>query len=153
MSKQVDDAEPATRLGQPPMGESFDKLVQSDSPARRETSMPETFMPRQVLVVDEIRQLGQDNARLRQKIDQEISDRGRQIDNVKIEQARIVDDLKARLETREIEARHFSERLAKLENKESKNTTGFTMIKSSDSIPTQNLVAHQDEAPRNNENS
>ncbi|EWG45984.1 hypothetical protein FVEG_15901 [Fusarium verticillioides 7600] len=51
------------------------------------------------------------------------------------------------------ELRRLSERLAELENKESKNITKLTMITSSDSIPTQKGVTHQDETPRNKEKS
>ncbi|KAF5233167.1 hypothetical protein FANTH_12643 [Fusarium anthophilum] len=107
--------------------------VRQDSLSRPHLETPGEAMLGLGLAMDGIRQLRQDNAHLRQQLEDEILKRHRQINNLKTdqalavaafqeskaEQARLIDDLKARLETRETEARRFSERLAELEARQS----------------------------------
>ncbi|KAF5660241.1 hypothetical protein FCIRC_12204 [Fusarium circinatum] len=107
--------------------------VRQDSLATPHLETPDEATLGLGLAMDEIRQLRQDNAHLRQQLEDEILKRHQQINNLKTdqalalaafqefkaEQARVIDDLKARLETRETEARRFSERLAELEARRS----------------------------------
>ncbi|KAF5714031.1 hypothetical protein FMUND_7628 [Fusarium mundagurra] len=110
--------------------------VQREPLVRPGFHAPSEAMSGEGLAMDAIRQLRQENADLRKKLDDDTFDLQRQINNLKMkqaravaalrhitteqahaitslkevttEQARIIDDLKARLETRETEGRRFS---------------------------------------------
>ncbi|KAF5700422.1 hypothetical protein FMUND_14334 [Fusarium mundagurra] len=90
-----------------------------DSFARPQVRTPVEVMSSHESVMAEMKQLRQENAHLRQRVGQEIPALHREIKDMKTEQVRLIDDLKARLETRETEARQFSERLAELESERS----------------------------------
>ncbi|KAF5643755.1 uncharacterized protein FTJAE_3054 [Fusarium tjaetaba] len=78
--------------------------VERDSLAQPQVQTPGVVTSSQGLATDEVSQLRQENAQLSQEIS-----------NFKTEQAQLINDLKARLETRETETLKVSERLAKLE--------------------------------------